>query len=261
MSATAPASGRSRSQRPAPGRPRAPGRRPTGPVRRCRPTVYGWLLPTIDQVGVLRRDARDGGLAPPVAFVVGALEVRVPDGELGRRAGALGQRHEPPVPVGGEPGEGREPLRGVRIAEQHDHGRMTTGRRRRSRGSWSTAGRGGSRRRRSWAGRCAPPRATASARLGRARPAAAEASARGDGVPATRSGIGSSPAAAAELPAGSATSAVAAARRWRGDEPEAEATSSRRRATRRRPARGSGGARSPRSGRGEWGPPASAGSA
>ena len=112
------------------GPPTVGRRRPVAPGRRV-----GMAAGDDHQVRALGLHARDGRLAPLVALVVGPLEVGVPDRQLGRRAAALGQRHQPPAALDRQPLERREPLGGMRVAEQHDRRCATSDRRRRSRGS------------------------------------------------------------------------------------------------------------------------------
>ncbi len=73
-----------------------------------------------DQVGLLRLDAPIRVLAPPVALGVDALEVGVPLGHVGRRAGRLREVHQAPAAVDHQAIHGREPAEGVAVPHQDD---------------------------------------------------------------------------------------------------------------------------------------------
>ena len=73
-----------------------------------------------DERRVLVRDPLEDDRAPRGALGVLAVERRVPDRDVGRGAGRLGERQQAPVVHRRRPVQGREPLRRVRVAEQHD---------------------------------------------------------------------------------------------------------------------------------------------
>ena len=126
----------------------------------------GWiairLIETRVRSGLMASKPVDRGLVEGGALAVLALQGEVADPHVDERAGDLDERHDPPALVLGKALECREPLGGMRVADERDRVRADPCRRRRSRPASST---GSKARQPSSRRRSSSARASASAGL------------------------------------------------------------------------------------------------